>query len=220
MSYDPRVGRWTSEDPIAFDGGDANLYRYVGNSPTNFIDPKGFEAEHPSLNPAGATPGPGFDPRQPIPPDKLLNDLEVQATLRACMGGSGENRLGGIGAVERGALIYQDFYDGTIMTIILRRSRGGRDHIFFGPRDELPRVPHHQLIGMIHTHPAPRNPGDIGPSPLDITACTREYRIPWIIYGRDIDGNYGAWIIDPATGDVTYFPRPPLQEALRSNAEQ
>jgi uncharacterized protein RhaS with RHS repeats len=35
MSYDPTVGRWTTEDPIAFEGGDANLYRYVGNSPIN-----------------------------------------------------------------------------------------------------------------------------------------------------------------------------------------
>ena len=42
MSYDPTVGRFISEDPIAFEGGDANLYRYVGNSPTNFTDPLGL----------------------------------------------------------------------------------------------------------------------------------------------------------------------------------
>jgi RHS repeat-associated protein len=29
--YDARVGRWLSEDPIGFAGGDGNLYRYVGN---------------------------------------------------------------------------------------------------------------------------------------------------------------------------------------------
>ncbi len=29
--YDASVGRWISEDPIGFAGGDANLYRYVGN---------------------------------------------------------------------------------------------------------------------------------------------------------------------------------------------
>ncbi len=29
--YDPSVGRWISEDPIGFEGGDANLSRYVGN---------------------------------------------------------------------------------------------------------------------------------------------------------------------------------------------
>jgi RHS repeat-associated protein len=39
--YDPATARWLSEDPIAFDGGDPNLYRYVGNSALNFTDPTG-----------------------------------------------------------------------------------------------------------------------------------------------------------------------------------
>ena len=43
MSYDPTIGRFISEDPIAFDGGDANLYRYVENDPVGAIDPSGDE---------------------------------------------------------------------------------------------------------------------------------------------------------------------------------
>ncbi len=43
MSYDPTLGRWISQDPIAFEGGDSNLYRYVGNAPTDFVDPTGLE---------------------------------------------------------------------------------------------------------------------------------------------------------------------------------
>jgi RHS repeat-associated protein len=39
--YDSTVGRFISEDPIGFGGGDTNLYRYVGNSPTNYTDPTG-----------------------------------------------------------------------------------------------------------------------------------------------------------------------------------
>ena len=39
--YNPQTGRFLSEDPIHFDGGDLNLYRYVSNNPTNFADPKG-----------------------------------------------------------------------------------------------------------------------------------------------------------------------------------
>lgn len=32
---------WTAKDPLLFDGGDANLYAYVGGDPTNYIDPTG-----------------------------------------------------------------------------------------------------------------------------------------------------------------------------------
>ena len=40
--YDPITGRFISQDPIGFDSGDVNLYRYVGNSPTNFTDRSGL----------------------------------------------------------------------------------------------------------------------------------------------------------------------------------
>nr|BFD67010.1 hypothetical protein HAGR004_20320 [Bdellovibrio sp. HAGR004] len=39
--YDPEVGRWTSKDPILFNGGQSNLYGYTFNDPVNFIDPSG-----------------------------------------------------------------------------------------------------------------------------------------------------------------------------------
>jgi len=39
--YHPGLQRFISEDPIGFDGGDVNLYGYVGNSPLNFRDPDG-----------------------------------------------------------------------------------------------------------------------------------------------------------------------------------
>ncbi len=37
--FDPTVGRWINEDPIGYEAGDANLYRYVGNAPCNDSDP-------------------------------------------------------------------------------------------------------------------------------------------------------------------------------------
>ena len=39
--YHPTLQRFVSQDPIEFDGGDVNLYAYVGNDPLSFIDPLG-----------------------------------------------------------------------------------------------------------------------------------------------------------------------------------
>ena len=58
--YDPSIGRWLEMDPLGFEAGDANLYRYVGNGPTNWTDPSGlhhspildaFEKEKPPRKP-------------------------------------------------------------------------------------------------------------------------------------------------------------------------
>jgi RHS repeat-associated protein len=40
--YDPKGGRFISKDPIGFEGGDVNLYRYVKNQPVDWIDPSGL----------------------------------------------------------------------------------------------------------------------------------------------------------------------------------
>jgi RHS repeat-associated protein len=40
--YDAQTGRWTAKDPIEFDGGDSNIYAYVGGNPVNAIDPSGL----------------------------------------------------------------------------------------------------------------------------------------------------------------------------------
>ncbi|MEZ6136991.1 MAG: FG-GAP-like repeat-containing protein [Pirellulaceae bacterium] len=39
--YDAAKGRFLSEDPIRFDGGDGDLYRYVFNNPISYTDPSG-----------------------------------------------------------------------------------------------------------------------------------------------------------------------------------
>lgn len=44
--YDPEIGRWTSKDPILFDGGTSNLYGYSFSDPVNFVDSNG---KHPVL---------------------------------------------------------------------------------------------------------------------------------------------------------------------------
>ena len=41
--YDGATGRWTSQDPLGFDAGDSNLYRYVNNEPLRLSDPSGLQ---------------------------------------------------------------------------------------------------------------------------------------------------------------------------------
>jgi hypothetical protein len=54
--YDAKIGRWLTEDPIGFDAGDPNLYRYVGNNPANAVDPTGLSDAADML--AVGTPSP------------------------------------------------------------------------------------------------------------------------------------------------------------------
>jgi RHS repeat-associated protein len=42
--YDPGSGRWMSQDPLGFDAGDSNLYRYVNNASSSELDPTGLWA--------------------------------------------------------------------------------------------------------------------------------------------------------------------------------
>ena len=40
--YDPAAGVFIGKDPIGFDSGESNLFRYVKNNPVNLIDPFGL----------------------------------------------------------------------------------------------------------------------------------------------------------------------------------
>ena len=40
--YEPLAGRWVARDPALFEGGQGNLYGYVGNQPTGRTDPTGL----------------------------------------------------------------------------------------------------------------------------------------------------------------------------------
>jgi RHS repeat-associated protein len=42
--YDPTVGRWTTKDPLRFDGG-TNFYTYAGNDPIDFVDYSGLDVQ-------------------------------------------------------------------------------------------------------------------------------------------------------------------------------
>ncbi|MCF6324630.1 MAG: hypothetical protein L3J89_09955 [Gammaproteobacteria bacterium] len=64
--YDAQTGRWTSKDPIRFEGGDTNLYGYVSNDPVNFIDPFGLVRRGGgTINPVPPRMGTPYQPYQP-----------------------------------------------------------------------------------------------------------------------------------------------------------
>jgi uncharacterized protein RhaS with RHS repeats len=59
--YNPSTGRWLSRDPIE-EGGGANLYQFVGNEPSNGIDPFGLYLKAPSwINCLGYASGQNAD---------------------------------------------------------------------------------------------------------------------------------------------------------------
>ena len=48
--YNAAIGTWMTQDPMGFDAGDSNLYRYVNNAPTNHTDPSGFVSDNVGLD--------------------------------------------------------------------------------------------------------------------------------------------------------------------------
>lgn len=55
--YDPTIGQFLTEDPIDFEGMDANLRRYVHNEPTRFVDPEGLTTKPIFTQPSGQESG-------------------------------------------------------------------------------------------------------------------------------------------------------------------
>ena len=58
--YEPGTGRFINEDPSGFKGGDANLFRYVGNDPLDRTDPSGLAAKWAQQAAKSAVPAAGF----------------------------------------------------------------------------------------------------------------------------------------------------------------
>ena len=105
--YDPVTGRWTAADPITFAGGDADLYRYVGDDAVNRSDPAGLGCGAPQLGGiilawlaapplalvAGALPCPPDEPSPSPPPPAPPSGSQCSAL--ACRGpGSFHRRQG------------------------------------------------------------------------------------------------------------------------------
>ncbi len=89
--FDPSVGKWLSEDPSGLAAGDANLYRYCGNAPTDGIDPSGMadygfpnsalgkNSHQPPSAPAPSAPVPAgaAAPAAPAAPMPVIPTIET-----------------------------------------------------------------------------------------------------------------------------------------------
>ena len=102
--YDAETGRWTAKDPIRFDGGDSNLYAYVGGNPISKTDPSGLI--DPSMDgyenwvPAG-------EYQRPSPLAGTLMPTKQQKCIATCMAKKGLTSAGitaaAVGLAELGA---------------------------------------------------------------------------------------------------------------------
>ena len=80
--YDPEVGRFISEDPIGFAGGDINLYGYVWNNPQSWTDPSGNYACGPQKDKSKLAP-------KGTASDRKLSQAECDKKFAKIFGGEG-----------------------------------------------------------------------------------------------------------------------------------
>ena len=80
--YDPQLGKFITQDPTSFAGGDSNLSRYVNNGPANATDPTGLAELN--VNPDGAKNAPWMKAKLPQPRTKgkfVLGKTYVSRTI-------------------------------------------------------------------------------------------------------------------------------------------
>jgi RHS repeat-associated protein len=88
--YDSKVGRFVSEDPIGFVGGDVNLYGYVWNSPSNWTDPEGLYPFRLPANPSQLPPTWTPDPSHKNPNGSRWTSPSGDSKIEFEPGRSGE----------------------------------------------------------------------------------------------------------------------------------
>jgi RHS repeat-associated protein len=75
--YNPFTGRWNSRDPIGFNAGDTNLFRYVSNAPVIAADPAGLVVDLAIWRLPGARHAQQIANEWAAEADKLLQQLQA-----------------------------------------------------------------------------------------------------------------------------------------------
>jgi RHS repeat-associated protein len=133
--YNPAIGRFISEDPIEFAGGDGNLYRYVGNSPSMATDPSGL----------------------------LLLETVTAAAQASGLGLLGTLAIGAIGLVG-GILLYQEPL-GDTEDEMLRRARERARHLEPQTQTQNQNSGSSSTTPRIQTQPSPSPTPASAPTP-------------------------------------------------------
>lgn len=92
--YSPALGRFLQTDPIRAGGGDINFYRFVGNSPSNLVDPLGLYWREWGVAIGGAIGG-GIAAGVSVPADVATFGGNVLATPAEIGAGASLGALGG-----------------------------------------------------------------------------------------------------------------------------
>ena len=116
--YDPTIGRWLSEDPTGFDAGDANLYRYVGNGPTDGVDPSGLDTVPTGKNPVIDEVRRRF-PGGKISDPKLLDEVKSEIDFLEGSNRSDQKEISGLERIEAATKTGRKRAIGTIIIDII-----------------------------------------------------------------------------------------------------
>jgi len=87
-AYSPKLGRFLQLDPIDFDGGDLNIYRYVGNNVLNWSDPFGLQDGNYNQR-TGGSANPGKFAYQPKAPSTIAKNVTGGIAAGAAAGSKG-----------------------------------------------------------------------------------------------------------------------------------
>lgn len=91
--YSPRLGRFIQRDPLGFEAGDNNWYRFVGNGPTGRTDPSGLDISGGVITISGCNPTitvitPNAPPYH-VRPESPGVDIRFDSCVARCIAANG-----------------------------------------------------------------------------------------------------------------------------------